>query len=368
MVPDRPRRVACFSFYPADGPSVRHRIGNYIRLWADQGIQVEVLAFLTDRLYRTRRNFGLLAAMRKALGLAYCTFRLILRLPRVPAYDLVIIHREAFPLGSARFERLICRLNPRTVFDLDDATWTRMPLKIDQRGRFFDPDRVADTISACHAVVVGNAYLADYARRFNERVTIIPTPYRDLGGEASTSGHPVIVWIGNVGNEAYLDLLAEPLRRLARTHDFTFRVIGSPDVLSLDMPGVPLDARVWQADTERAWLQEAAIGVMPLHDREYERGKCAFKLIQYYSAGLPVVASPVGMNTEVVRPGETGFLAEDEEAWYTHLKALLEDAALRTRMGQAGYALYQEAFTPDVNAGRWLALMTALWQTPEAGK
>jgi glycosyltransferase involved in cell wall biosynthesis len=99
---------------------------------------------------------------------------------------------------------------------------------------------------------------------------------------------------------------------------------------------------------------------MPLHDRDYERGKCAFKLVQYLSAGMPVVASPIGMNSEVVGHGENGFLAAGEDEWFDALDRLLSDAALREAMGARGYARYRERFTPDGNAVAWLRLFDRL--------
>lgn len=168
------------------------------------------------------------------------------------------------------------------------------------------------------------------------------------------------MWIGNVGNEEYLELVREPLERLARRHDFVLRVIGSRDASRLRFEGVRIEALEWREDREREWLLGSAIGIMPLFDREYERGKCAFKLVQYLSAGLPVVASPVGMNVEVVRDGHNGFLAADGEAWFAALDRLLSDPGLRREMGARGHALHGEQFTPAANARKWIDVFRTL--------
>lgn len=341
---------------------MRHRICAYRAIWESAGATLTVKPFLTRELFRRRREFGAAATAFKAAHMIFCTLRLLARIASVARYDAVIIHREAFPLGGAWFEKAITRLNPRCVFDIDDALWLPMPLAVDQRSLFWDPERVSHTMSSCAAVVAGNAFLRSYAGPRNALVKVIPTPYRDLGGGAAVDGTepPVIVWIGNVGNEEYLELVREPLERLARERSFVLRIIGSRDASRIRMHGVRVEVLEWREDREREWLLGSSIGIMPLHDRDYERGKCSFKLVQYLSAGMPVVASPIGMNTEVVGEGENGFLAATSEEWYRALERLVADPGLRRRMGQAGYRAYRERFTPEANARHWLELFGRL--------
>jgi len=356
-------RILCLSVYPSEGPSVRHRICAHEPAWRKAGIDLVLKPFLTQALFRRRRAFGFWATLYKTAHMAFCTVRLLARLVTVPSYDIVIIHREAFPLGGAWFERFVTRQNPRTVFDIDDALWLPMPLQVDQRRLLWDSDRVSQTISACAAVVAGNAFLRAYAGPRNATVKVIPTPYGDLGGTAvgaARGRRPIVVWIGNVGNEEYLEIVRRPLERLAAEHDFVLRVIGSREARRLRIQGVNLEILEWHEDREREWLLECAIGIMPLRDREYEQGKCAFKLVQYFSAGMPVVASPVGMNNDVVAHGANGFLATSDEDWYQALGRLLTDAELRTRMGACGYETYRERFTPERTARLWLEVFRRL--------
>lgn len=361
MTRRRHLRVLCLSVYPRSGPSLRHRVLNYRPYWEAAGVQLTVQAFLTEGLFARRRRFGGLATAYKVGMFLFCILRMLVRLPFVGRYDVLIVHREVFPLGGAHFERLAGWINPRIVLDVDDAIWAPMPLAVNQRGRFWDPERVADTLRASRVAVMGNDFLAAYARRYCEDVVVVPTPYRDLGGGGAARGGdagrpPIIVWIGNVGNEEYLRMLAAPLSRLAERHDFVLRIIGSPDIHSVRMEGVNVERLVWSEAMEGRWLLEAAIGVMPLEDREYERGKCAFKLVQYFSAGLPVVASPVGMNVEVVVSGVNGFLASTDSDWFDALDRLLGDAQARRVMGANGYETFRARFTLDRNAEAWLDL------------
>ncbi len=348
---------------------MRHRICSYRAHWEAAGGTLTIKPFLTRALFERRLTFGPLATHFKSAHMAFCTARLLVRLATVSNYDVVIIHRECFPLGGAWFEKAIARLNPCTIFDVDDALWLPMPLMVNQRSFLWDPERVAQTISACAAVVAGNAYLRSYAGPRNALVKVIPTPYRDLGGAAAVDAPgkvPIIVWIGNVGNEEYLELVREPLERLAREHAFVLRIIGSREATRVRMAGVKIEVLEWREEREREWLLECAIGIMPLHDRDYERGKCSFKLVQYLSAGMPVVASPIGMNTDVVADGETGLLAATPEEWYRALGRLLADPALRRSMGARGYETYRRRFTHAANAELWLQLFRRFRRGPAA--
>jgi glycosyltransferase involved in cell wall biosynthesis len=288
-----------------------------------------------------------------------CTLRLLVRLPGLRAFDAVIIHREVFPLGWPPLDVLVTRLHPRVFLDLDDAIWHAPSNPVHQRKLFFDPRRHEKVMRGCVCVVAGNAYLAACATPHAPRVEVVPTTYDDLGGPAP--GRPEapvrLVWIGNWGNAHYLETILPALDRLATDHDIRLRVIGGPDVFDLRAESIALERLPWQAGMEGVWLRESHIGIMPLPDLDYERGKCGFKLVQYYSAGLPVVASPVGMNVELVRDGENGFLARTPEEWEAALARLIADPDLRQRLGQRGRAAFQRGFVREVAVRSWVSLL-----------
>lgn len=336
---------------------MRHRISSYREFWLAQGLKLEYRSFLTEHLFRNRRKTGFMATAYKIVGIAFCLLRLLIRIRLAGSYHLVIIHREICPLGGGRLERLLARISSACIFDFDDAIWLPMPLRIDQRKRFYDSETVPRCLQACQAVVAGNEFLETYASQYNGRVSIIPTPYRDLGGGAgdhAQSGPAVLVWIGNFGNEEYLRLVEKPLRRLAQLHSFVLRIIGSPEMSDFEIPDVAVEFIPWSARHEAGALLSSTIGIMPLYDRDYERGKCSFKLVQYASAGLPLVASPVGMNVDVISPGENGYLPATEEEWVTALDRLLGDSAHRLEVGRNAYQTYLSHFTPEANAQNWM--------------
>jgi len=352
--------VLCVSVYPAEAPSVYHRITAYQADLQARGIRLEVEGLITSNLFRDRRRRGSWASLRKAAMFAYCCLvRLPALLTKVRRYDAIIIQREVFPLGKPWVERLICRLNPNVVYDLDDAIWFAPSNSVNQRKRFWYPNRVSELIAMSRRIVVGNRFLADYARQFHREVHILPTGYDDLGGwRPKSNDAPIIVWIGNVGNACYLQELIPVFRKLAERYPFKLRLIGGDDIFDLPMQGIPVEYLRWQRAAEAEWLLTSDIGIMPLWDMPYEKGKCAFKLIQYFSAGLPVVASPVGINRELIQ-AENGYLTQSEADWESALSQLIESGELRATLGKNNYRLYQTRYAREVIGQAWYGHLIA---------
>lgn len=354
--------VLCFATYPEAGPSVRHRISALRQGLAAEGVELVLWSFMPRRLFAIRREFGLHRTLEKVFWFLLATLRLLWRVPQAARFDVVVIHREAFPLGPAWFERQIARVNPHLIFDVDDAIWQPPTSGVDQRAWAFSPGRVDEIMRRSRAVAAGARLLAEHARAHNPHVHLVPTSYPDLGGAPAREAAPdvpVLYWVGNWGNAMYVEALGPVLAELVRRGlAFRLRVVGGPDVLTMHLPPeVPVERLAWRPEHEVRWLREADVGLMPLPDRPYEQGKCAFKLVQYMSAGLPVVASPVGANSDVVAHGESGFLCRDDGEWVEALQRLLSDPALRRRMGRAGYERYSAAYSPACVLQSWRQLL-----------
>jgi glycosyltransferase involved in cell wall biosynthesis len=352
-------RVLCLAPYPAQAPSVHHRIVALKAVWAEHGIDVTLWPFMSDRFYRIRRTFGPLATVEKAWHFAAATLRLLLRLAFVRRFDRVIIHREAFPLGPPVIEQLIARLHPHTVFDLDDAMW-HPPGDINQRGRLWDPERIAKIMAAVDVVVAGNEYIRRYAERVASRIVVVPTSYDDLAGARvgpAPSAPVTVVWIGNLGNAGYLVPILPALERAAAQHPFRLRLIGGQDIHAITSATLEIEHLEWRRDREAAWLTESDIGIMPLSRDGFAEGKCAFKIIQYFSAGLPAVATPVGMNCDVIANGVNGFLPATEAEWTSSIGTLVADARIRQEMATHARETYAAAFTRSAVALTWVKLL-----------
>jgi len=210
-------------------------------------------------------------------------------------------------------------------------------------------------------VVAGSAYLADFARRAGARyVEILPTvvdleryPLAMCKRQGSNA-LPCVGWIGQRATASFITPYASLFERLAASGSARFAAIGI-DAQSL---ALPMESVAWSEQTEVASIASLDIGIMPLADAPFERGKCGYKLVQYMACGLPVVASPVGVNRQIVEHGVNGFLAETPEQWEQALKTLLSDAGLRQRMGQEGRQKVEREFCIQVTGPTLSSLLT----------
>jgi glycosyltransferase involved in cell wall biosynthesis len=323
--------------YGLEQPSFRHRMRNLIEPLQHAGWQVRCEQFPSGR-------YGLRTWERRGLW---------------RWADVTILHQIKL---SALEARLFGALSKRCIFDVDDAIYVRKPRRLGEppdqshwrKQKFFATCRLATVVAA------GNRVLAGVAREAARDIAILPTAidvacYRPT--HASADQTPTIVWIGSPENLTYLEILRPALARLSKRYPLKLRVICSRFPQWDDVLVEPV---VWSSATEAESLAGAHIGVMPLSDDEWARGKCAFKLLQYMAAALPCVASPVGANTEAVIDGFNGFHAADANAWERSLEKLIESAQLRAEQGANGLAHVRERYSMQVYRSNYLALLSKL--------
>jgi glycosyltransferase involved in cell wall biosynthesis len=253
------------------------------------------------------------------------------------------------PFGPPFLERLLIWRCARVILDMDDALhvcdkessrW--LPRLLRDYGKF---GRMASRYTA---VVCGNAYLADFYRKHGGHVQITPTVV-EAGRYASVipsvANTVRIGWIGTPLNRHHVELLRPVFTALARQRDFELVLVGLNEPLDWDLSNVRY--LKWNLAEELDFFTHFDIGIMPLKDSPFARGKCAFKLLQYMAVGLPVVASPVGANCEVIDDGRNGFLADTPEQWLAALIALIDDPALRQRCGEVGRDLVRRFYSVE---------------------
>ncbi len=335
--------VLLLSRYDRLGASSRLRFLDFVKPLADDGIVVTPAPLVNDGYLRAfyagrpPNPWALATNYARRLG----------DLLRARRFDVVWLEKEALPWLPAWIESMLLRRVPY-VMDIDDAWYLRYGAHRLAPVRWLLDGKLERLARGARLVVAGNHYLADWARDCGAgEAMVLPTvidlgrypppqpPPWPPGGRALTVG-----WMGSPSSASYLTLATDALARLA--DQVRLRVVGAGD---LTLPGVNVEYAPWSEATEVVELAGFDIGIMPLADGPWERGKCGYKLIQYMAAGRPVVASPVGVNAVLVRDGENGFLAEDEAGWVHALERLATDGDLRNRMGIAGRRLVEARYT-----------------------
>jgi glycosyltransferase involved in cell wall biosynthesis len=343
-------KVLALPRYERLGASSRMRFYQYLPALAAAGIAVELAPLFCDDYVR-----GLQQNRRSVMDVVRAYSRRMWPFRGRRQYDLLWIEKELLPWLPASLEHAMLAGAVPYVLDYDDAVFHyydrhRNPLVRRWLGR-----KHPTLMQGAALVLAGNDYLAEYARRAGaRRVEIVPTvidleryPLPQLG-ETVDGALPSVGWIGQRATASLLKPLAPLFARLTAEHAARFVAIGI-DAAAL---GLPMDSVAWSEATEAASISALDIGIMPLVDEPFERGKCGYKLIQYMACGLPVVASPVGVNRQIVEHGVNGFLAETPAQWEEALRILLGDAALRQRMGQAGRRLVEEKYSLQVTGPR----------------
>lgn len=275
-------------------------------------------------------------------------------------FDVIVIDRELFDSDSHWWEDRFRAAGPAMVLDVDDGIFLRHPQKYEHLARIAD------------AVLAGNREIAEYTRPINDRITIIPTcidlsEYQMRSIRSGGDHVPVVGWIGTTGNLPFLEVCAPALRRLANCMEFELRLIAgeSTPLASVDLTGVNVRFLPWRGATEVQELSQFDIGVMPLPEgQDWMRYKCGLKLLQYMAVGSPGVASPIGINAEIIHDGENGFLATTTEEWESALAQLLSDPQLRDRLGQAARQTVEADYSVESNLPRYIeALNGAITRT-----
>ena len=348
-------KVLFLTRYGPLGASSRMRVLQFISRFEEAGIDCVVSPLIDDIQLRTRyrdsryRSAGLLHSYWARIGQLLCGKQ----------FDLVWIEKEALPWLPAAVETALL-LNVPYVLDFDDATFHNYDLHASALVRRFFGKRIDRLMRRARLVVAGNSYLAQRAIDSGAPwVEVVPTVvdldrYSVKQVKSPREGASRIVWIGSPSTVPYLHVLREPLAILSERFSIGLRVIGGDGI---QFPGVDIEFVKWSEHTEAESIRACDIGVMPLFDSPWERGKCGYKLIQYMACGLPVVASGVGVNREIVRVGENGFVADTSEAWVDSLGRLLGDAALRLRMGSAGRQRVEEEYCVQRVAPKLVALL-----------
>ena len=337
-------KILFLTKYTDKGASSRYRSYNY-RKWLEKEGIIPYFEPLLDNTYveglYEKNKIKKFTSIVKGY-----IHRLWILLFNIKKYEMVVIEKELFPRFPFWFEKKILK-NINFSLDFDDnisANYAGTSLQ----------NKIPELMKLAKFVTVGNHwYISEFQGNLIYLPTVIDLDKYPLYSLQKENEAKEIVWMGSPSTTKHFKLVDKALGRLSEKYDFTLKVIGGK---------VELDKRIktkfedWNAQTENKDLAESTIGIMPLENSYWEMGKCGFKLIQYMASGIPVVASPLPANRDIVT-SDVGFTAESEDEWYEKLSILLESFELRQKMGQAGRKRAEESYSYQVWGKKYVELL-----------
>jgi glycosyltransferase involved in cell wall biosynthesis len=347
-------RCLLLSRYGPRGASSRTRSYQYLNFLQTQGIQVTVAPFVDDdylqELYAGRpRQWKTISSayLRRVQSLLHCRH-----------YDLLWIEYELFPWLPAWAEWLLAYNSVPYVVDYDDAVFHRYDLSPSACVRAILSKKIDRVMKLARLVIVGNQYLAERAREAGaRRIEYLPTVV-DLErypiSIPQTHSRFTIGWIGSPTTFPYLQLVRSAISEFCRQRNARLVLVGAPRV---QLQGVLTEFRDWSETTEVASIQDFNVGIMPLADDPWCRGKCGYKLIQYMASGRSTIASPVGVNRLLIRHQINGFLASSESEWLQALSFLCDNPAASAVMGQKGREMVAKEYCLQVTSPKLSMLL-----------
>lgn len=360
-MPDARRlRVLFLTRYPVAGASSRYRVFQYLPWLEQAGIECTVQSLMDDRLYELSFSPG------RTLAKIWFTARAVLRrlrcLARWRHYDVIYLQREMLPFGPPWIERWMKRRGAVMAFDYDDALFIGKPSRYNRLASLLRaPGKVRETLGLVDLVVAGNDWLRDQAIAEGGRaVTLeVAEDTRRFDGIRRDPGQPVVIgWLGSTSTVKYLRLIEPVLRELAARHPtLRFELMGGGEFA---MEGVPWKLLPWSLEGEVEALGRWHIGLMPLPDEDWARGKSGGKARTYMAAGVVPVCQAIGYNLQLVEHGRTGMLCHGPDDWKDALERLIGDAHLRQAMARAAREEVARRFAPELIAAQLAGLLRDL--------
>ena len=344
-------KVLVLTKYDQLAASTRYRFSQFAPYLLENGVDLVLSPLLSDTYLEEKFSRGKASSLH-SLSAFIRRAKVVLSARK---YDRVILYFEAFPYFPSLFEIILRFLKVPYIYDFDDAIFHQYDRHSNPFIRFLFRNKIRNVIRGASCVFAGNEYLAAYARQVNPNVSVLPTVVdtrRYLVTEKKSNSRSLTVgWIGSPSTAIYLKEQIPVLKDFCSKYGVKLVLIGSGPI---EMPGIPVEIKAWSEDTEIAELQQFDVGIMPLPDTDWARGKCGFKLIQYMACGVPVIASPVGVNQEIVENGVNGYLASTPAEWLSALESLQSSEELRKSMGRAGRERIEARYSLQTVAPRML--------------
>lgn len=329
-------------------PSQRFRFEQYLEFLKQNGFDYKFSYLLDandDKIFYSPRNY-----FAKAIISLKSIFRRVAEVLNANEYDIIFVQRECFMLGTAVFEKLFARSKAKLIFDFDDSIWMQNVSEVNKKLAFLkNAEKTSEIIRAADLIFAGNPYLRDYAKQFNQNVTIIPTTidteeYKPVAHK--NDGTVCIGWSGSITTIQHFKYAIPALEIIKKKYceRISIKVIGDGNYKneSLHVKALP-----WVKADEVKEISSFDIGIMPLPDDEWAKGKCGLKGLQYMALEVPTIMSPVGVNSEIIQDGENGFLATSTEEWVDKISRLIESEELRKKVGKTARQTVIEKYSVE---------------------
>jgi glycosyltransferase involved in cell wall biosynthesis len=354
------KKILFIAQYPENiSPGQRFRFELYKDLLLQNNFNIYTQSFLDEQNFAINYKPGKVFSKIQVVIKGF--WKRITLLPQVHKFDYIFIYREAAPVGFPLFEWIYIKLlKKKVIYDFDDAIW--MPYEVTESSffvKFFkNKSKVKTICSWAYTVSCGNEYLCNYARKYNSRRVIYnPTCVDTENRYNLIASHDVkkitIGWTGSFSTLNYLESLSPVLKKLQEKYEFDIKIICNRKP-ELTLKNVKYIA--WTAENELRELATCQIGLMPLTDEEWSKGKCGFKLIQYLALGIPAVSSKVGVNSYIIEDGTNGFLCSTEEEWYYALEKMITNTTLRKKMAIEGRKKIIDQYSLLSNKNNFLSI------------
>lgn len=352
-------RVLILAKYSQRGASSRLRSFQYVPFFQNLGFDVVVSSLFDDgylgSLYGGggRSVFSVLKLYLKRFFVLFGLFK----------YDIIFLEKEVFPYFPGFAERVIRLLGKPYIVDYDDAIFHNYDLSKNLLIRKLLGGKIDSVMRHSSCVIAGNSYLASRAKAAGARsVELVPTVVdhtRYIPRHDSLTERPVIGWIGSPSTQKYVIGIREVLAKACQVHGARLMLVGATPQMVAELPGLDVEVVPWSEDSEAELISRMDIGIMPLPDGPWEKGKCGYKLIQYMACAVPVIASPVGVNVDIVTGSHSGLLADSLAEWQDALLQLLSSAEQRREMGAAGREAVENTYSLQVQAPVLSRIFTA---------
>ena len=341
---------------PNRSPSQRYRFEQYFDFLNKNGYEYELSYIIDEHDDDVFYSKGHL--FKKLLIVVKSIIKRLKDVKRANNFDIVFVQREAFMTGITFFEKQFSKSKARLVFDFDDSIWLMDTSKANKKWEWMKSEqKTSRIISHSHLVFAGNQYLGDYAKRFNRNVKVVPTTidteFHKRDQFYVNNPKICIGWSGSVTTIKHFENAIPVLKKIKTKYGDTvcFKIMGDATYENeeLEIKGI-----AWSSETEAAVISTFDIGIMPLPNDQWVKGKCGLKGLSYMSLEVPTIMSNIGVNPEIIEDGVNGFLADSEEEWINKISLLIESFELRKKLGENARKTVLERYSTESQKHNYL--------------